>query len=221
MTKGQPLCAGVDGCRGGWVVATRSGVRVATSIIEVLRGAETAIAIDMPIGLPRDGRRSCEPLARRYLSPRGTTIFPTPSRSCLPATTYAAACALSREASGRAISQQAWRILPKIKEIDEAITASDIDRLVEAHPECSFTAMNSGHVLVSKHTAEGLRHRQQLVRDHFGVIPMRLPGAQFDDVLDAYAVLWTAERFSRGDHFEFGARGGEVDERGLPMRIVV
>ena len=48
------------------------------------------------------------------------------------------------------------------------------------------------------------------------VAPLR--GARFDDVLDAYAVLWTTERFARGEHVSFG--DGARDERGILMRIV-
>jgi hypothetical protein len=38
------------------------------------------------------------------------------------------------------------------------------------------------------------------------------------DVLDAYATLWTALRWARG---EAEVLGGEVDDCGVPMRIVV
>jgi hypothetical protein len=37
-------------------------------------------------------------------------------------------------------------------------------------------------------------------------------------VLDACAVLWSAERFARGDHVTLG--DGSVDALGLPMRIL-
>ena len=43
-------------------------------------------------------------------------------------------------------------------------------------------------------------------------------GAGVDDVLDAYALLWTAERHGRGEAMVFG--GDEIDRRGLVMRIV-
>jgi hypothetical protein len=39
-----------------------------------------------------------------------------------------------------------------------------------------------------------------------------------DDVLDAYAVLWSVERFLRNEHRVFG--DGSRDSRGIEMRIV-
>jgi predicted RNase H-like nuclease len=43
------------------------------------------------------------------------------------------------------------------------------------------------------------------------------PGARLDDVLDALAVAWSAQRWARGTA---EVLGDERDERGRPMRIV-
>ena len=80
--------------------------------------------------------------------------------------------------------------------------------------------MNGGRPLVSKHTAEGLAVRTALLEKVFGAIPSTPRGATRDDVLDAYAVLWTAERFAAGVHREFGSEVPQRDARGLLMRIV-
>ena len=73
--------------------------------------------------------------------------------------------------------------------------------------------------LPSKHTADGIERRRALLLPRFGpVVDARPRGAAADDVLDAYAVLWSAERFARGEHLTLG--DGSVDELGLPMRIV-
>jgi predicted RNase H-like nuclease len=180
----------------------------------------SVIGIDMPMGLPDGEARQCEPAARRLISPRGSTIFPTPSRACLDARDYADACAISRAATGKAISKQAWHILPKIRELDTALSVADHERVIEVHPECSFAAMNGGRVLPSKRTADGLAQRRALTTTHFGPTPSALAGARIDDILDAYAVLWTAERFARGLHLEIPDRR-QHDSRGIPMRIVV
>src|SRR5262245_13615610 len=103
-------CAGVDGCRSGWVVATRQGAWVAETFSEVVASNFIAIGVDMPIGLPRDEARVCEPIARRFISPRGSTIFPTPPRDCLDASSYIDACSIARALTGKAISKQAWNI---------------------------------------------------------------------------------------------------------------
>ena len=214
-------CAGVDGCRGGWVVATRGTVHVVSSIADVIAADYEVIAIDMPIGLPTTTARRSELEARRFLSPRGSTIFPTPPRRCLEAGDYRQACELSMSARGVKLSKQSWHIMPKIAEVDGALTAADNDRVIEAHPECSFVTMNRGVTLATKHCPAGLAIRSSLVTAAFGVVPVAVAPAALDDVLDAYAVLWTAERFANGTHAVFPALGEEFDERGLPMRIVM
>lgn len=199
---------------------TRNGLKVVRSIREIFDGDHEVITIDMPIGLPLVGPRQSEREARRYLSPRGSTIFPTPPRACLAATDYRQACEISHATRGVKLSKQSWHILPKIAELDRALDPADDHRVVEAHPECSFAAMNGDRPLPSKHTSIGLVERTNLIRQWLGVEPARVHGAGHDDVLDAYALLWTAERFQRGEHRTFPAGAIERDERGLAMRIV-
>ena len=89
---------------------------------------------------------------------------------------------------------------------------------MEIHPECSFRALASV-ALPSKHTPDGRDARQALLRPLFGdLVGARPPGAQAHDVLDAFAVLWSVERFCRGDHMEHG--DGTREACGLPMRII-
>ena len=107
---------------------------------------------------------------------------------------------------------------PKIAQIDALISPALEHRIIEVHPECSFREM-AGHALESKHSDGGLRQREALVVERFGAIPLAPQGARRDDLLDAYATLWTATRFARGEHYEFG--DGGRDDRGLLMRIVV
>ncbi len=175
----------------------------------------------MPMGLPNGELRRCEPEARRYLSPRGSTIFPTPARACLDAHSYLDACALSFDVSGKKISKQSWAIMPKIAEIDRVITANDSERIIEVHPECAFLTMNDGRRLPSKHTLEGLTIRAALIQREFGPVDTRARGAKADDVLDAYAALWSTRRFHLGTHMVMPAGEPQFDERGLPMRIIV
>ncbi|MEO6124053.1 MAG: DUF429 domain-containing protein [Ilumatobacteraceae bacterium] len=217
-------CAGVDGCNGGWVVATRAGVHIERAISTVIDHGYDAVAIDMPIGMPASTARQSETEARRYLSPRGSTVFPTPVRACLQATDYLDACAISLAERGVKLSKQSYAILPKIAEVDRALTPQHTSRVAEAHPECSFVVMNDERPLATKHSADGIAQRCALVRRHFGVeaSALRMHGlsATLDDVLDAYAMLWTAERFAAGIHQTLPSNGDEFDERGLPMRIV-
>ena len=111
--------------------------------------------------------------------------------------------------------------MAKIKEVDALISRDHEHRVAEMHPECSFVAMNSGETLASKHTSLGIEQRSRLVESHFGVTPIPLQFARIDDVLDAYAVLWSAERFAVGIHRTMPEHNEQRDARGLLMRIVV
>jgi predicted RNase H-like nuclease len=196
-----------------------------TSIAEVIDNFDV-IGIDMPIGLPIETSRHCDIEARRYLRPRGATVFATPPRACIDAGDYADACAMARIATGKAISIQTWNIVPKIREIDAAVTRDLEHRVAEIHPECSFlmmrqTMMNDTQPLDSKHIARGREQRVDLVRRFFALTPVALRGARLDDVLDAYAVLWSTERFARSTHQTMPVARTQRDARGIAMRIVV
>jgi predicted RNase H-like nuclease len=206
--------AGVDGCRGGWIVATVHGARVLTALTTAIG---STIGIDMPLGLPATHPRTSDREARRYLGARRSTIFPTPPRACLHATDYPAALAASRAAVGAGLSIQAFHLLPKMRELDALVTAAD-NPFVEVHPECSFLTMNDLEPLPPKKTTPGAVRRAELLEQVFGTLPSTPRGARLDDLHDAYAVLWSTDRYARGEHVTFG--DDELDERGLPMRVV-
>ena len=84
--------AGIDGCPGGWFVATRppgsSEVRcfLAPDIGGVINGLEgiDVIGVDMPVGIPDRDMRECDQLARKRLSPyRTSSVFSSPIRPVL------------------------------------------------------------------------------------------------------------------------------------------
>lgn len=215
------MIAGVDGCRDGWVVASddEAGVRVVveTSLAPVLQRFQV-IGVDMPIGLPATWDRAADRLARQFLSPRSSTVFPTPPRQLLDARSYAEANARSKEFFGKGLTKQSYNLFAKLRELDALITASDVERVVEVHPECALRAIN-GSALPSKHNASGRALRRDVLRPIFGdVVDTRLTGAATDDVLDALAVLWSVRRYVAGEHIVFG--DGAHDERGLVMQII-
>jgi predicted RNase H-like nuclease len=206
---------GIDGCRAGWVVASRHGATVVTS----LNFEQTSLAgIDMPIGLPASTPRACDTEARRFLGRRSSTVFSAPARSCLGATAHSDASERNRIALGQGLSIQSFHLLPKIAEIDALIDPADEHRIVEIHPECAFARMNHDTPLAPKRTVKGVDQRRALLRTAGFDLPGVPRGAAVDDLLDAYAVLWSAERFDRGEHVTF--TDGTRDARGLLMRIV-
>src|SRR5262249_11732766 len=135
---------GVDGCGEGWVFVLEAGDSLDVGVVSHLEllleqlSKNAVVAVDVPIGLTECGPRECDIEARRVLgSRRASSVFPAPVRACLSAATYAQACEAHRRADGRAMSQQAFGILNKIREVNE-ILIRDLglqDRVREVHPE--------------------------------------------------------------------------------------
>lgn len=214
------VVGGADGCRAGWVVATRHDLHVVPRLHLDLFDV---LGVDMPVGLPIDTRRACDVEARRALGLRGSSIFPAPPRACLGAATHAEAVQLARAAFGAGISVQAFHLLPKIAEVDALVDPSALDRIVEISPELAFATMHrlrtgDARPLPRKVEPAGAAARQRLLDDEGIEVRPTPRGARLDDVLDAYAVLWSAERFARGEAIVLG--DGSRDARGIPMRIV-
>ncbi len=210
------LVAGADGCRAGWVRLARR-LEAAEVVLEVFPDARTLIlarpqpsvlALDAPIGLPGAGPRDCDRLARRLLgAPRSSSVFAAPIRPALSARSQDEASERTQRIDGRRVAAQAWNLYPRIREIDALLRAQPglRERVREAHPEVCFWAWNAGRPMqFGKKTPEGRDERRALVDAHFGVgaasraLERRPAGVAIDDVLDAFAALWTAERVARG-----------------------
>jgi predicted RNase H-like nuclease/protein-L-isoaspartate O-methyltransferase len=230
--------AGIDGCRGGWlclVLELGSGrlePRILPQIAKVLdlQPRPMLVAVDVPIGLPDAGLRECDREARRRLSaPRSSSVFPTPVRPILEASSYLTACELGQRVDGRKLSRQTWGILPKIREVDAFLRADPARQtwVREVHPEVSFWAWNAKTPMAhQKKSADGRAEREALIRSKFGdalaVAQSKLPRGQYaaDDLLDAFAALWTAERIRAGEATTIPSVP-PLDAKGLRMEIVV
>lgn len=162
--------AGVDGCKGGWIVVRADpgqtpAVRIYTAFAALVADlpSDAIVAVDMPIGLPdvtHRGARGPEGMARPLLKQRQSSVFSIPSRSAVHAETapfttldewYAAhrrASEVARRTSNppRGISIQAFGIFPKIREIDALLIAQPQlrSRICESHPEVAFCRLNDG-----------------------------------------------------------------------------
>lgn len=233
---------GVDGCPGGWLAFAWDGeltYRVHTSFRTLLASCAAAacIGIDVPIGLD-DRPRACDVEARRILGPgRASSVFRPPSRAALGTASaladathvpdYRTACELNRQACGVDLSRQAYGILPKIAEVDAAMTPDLQCRVIEVHPEVAFWALAQRAMRANKKTVEGFAERRAALAAALAdtAIPTRsearrlAPPAGPDDVLDAIAVAWTAHRFAEG-LAETMPKEPPLDARGLLMRIV-
>ena len=207
---------GVDGCKGGWVVV---GHGVATkyasfAALLALLPSDAVIAIDIPIGLAdtyETGGRSCDRAARAILR---TAVFPAPVRGALGVRTLEEA-----NERGWPATKQSLGILPKIEDGDATIMPHLQARVFEVHPELAFWAMNQEQWLAnSKHDVFGRKQRVELLKSNGVVVPARPPGVAEDDLLDACAARWTAQRIL-ADVAVTLPDVPPIDSRGLRMEI--
>jgi predicted RNase H-like nuclease len=231
------LAAGVDGCRAGWVCVTRKlGSReIAGACFEAAgalfarRPSPDVIGIDIPIGLTDCGSRDCDLEARRFLGqPRASSVFPAPIRPVLAVHCWEEACEIRSRVEGKRMSKQAWGIVGKIREVDGELGARARlrGRVREVHPEVSFKAWSGAAMRFKKTSRRGREERRRLVDQYFGSAAYEAVRNQFrvkdvgnEDILDAFAALWSAERILRGASRSLPDRP-PTDRCGLRMEIV-
>jgi predicted RNase H-like nuclease len=201
------VAVGVDAYRNGWVAIVLRGHAFhccgAYSGFHALLEDQldaAVIAVDIPIGLPLSGRRQADVLARAFIGSRRSSVFTTAPRSVLEAPTYQDALATARGLGIAGLSKQSYGLAHRIFEVDTG--ASIDDRIVEVHPEVSFRAMAGKPLEFSKKTWNGTSVRRRFLAEngivlpddvgHAGVVPV-------DDVLDAAAAAWTADRVAGGN----------------------
>jgi len=200
------------------------------------------IAVDVPIGLPmRAGLRDCDRQARTRLGRRWMCVFPAPDRELFGLSFEAAREVVLGRRTHEAVNehpimtQQTIAILPKIEEVDR-VMRTDLSRqdwIVEVHPEvCFVTVANElsdplmATGLPRKQRAAGRLARMELLHRVFPDVAEQAVAAPWlqlevgpDDILDAYAALWTARRYA--SHPDRVARlGGSLDDYGLLQRMV-
>ena len=208
------LLAGVVPCRGGWLVAGGKLVGtglfpeppfVTKKLVDVIDAvpAYTVIALASPIGLPDKptarGRR-CEHEARKILGwPRLGAIVSAPALPvALKAKKYDDAVALN----GGRLSRISWGQIKHIREVRDVVQSHIQRNVYEVHPELSLHQLNGDESLTySKRTKEGLKEREEILvakmQNLAGRVEADPPrGSTRANVLDAFAVLWTARRIA-------------------------
>jgi predicted RNase H-like nuclease len=213
----MPLVAGVDGCPRGWICVvrdTQTGEVASTlfrtgSALVSRQPRPKVIAIDIPIGLTQAGQRACDQRARELLGgTRQRSVFPSPIRPALHAANRNAASRITLMADGRGVGAQSWAIYHKVREWDD-ILSSDATlqrRVREVHPELCFWAWNGGVAMCHrKKSGEGRAERRRLIDARYGAGVADEVRDQYlveevghDDINDAFAALWTAERILAG-----------------------
>ena len=191
---------GVDGYPRGWVAVSLVDGRfqrasvfpdIASVAAEFLDAA--CIGVDIPIG---PGPREADRLARVFVGPRRSSVFPAPEPVARAALNYG-------EAGGR-ISRQAFGLVPKILEVERA--AAGDPRIVEVHPEVCFAGLKGAHLEGAKTTWNGFMERRRLLAGAGIEIPEELDeaGLPLIDVLDACVAAWSALRWVRGEAESLG-----------------
>jgi predicted RNase H-like nuclease len=223
---------GLDGCPSGWVaVALDDGevhdVRVVGSIADALElHRPAAVCIDMPVGLV-DAPRDTDAAARALLPGRASSVFSTAARAVVTGwssgelTTHAQATARNVEVLGAGLSQQAWRLVPKMAEVEGLIAAGV--SLIEVHPELAFATV-AGGPLPRKRSWPGLRLREELLGELGIHLPARFPGdtaAAPDDVVDAAICAWVADGLAGAGTVRTVPERTEQTAYGRPIVITV
>lgn len=237
---------GVDGCPEGWFAVRLEGndwqVAVYPNIAELWANERECelILIDIPIGLPNNEqpRRNCDGEARRLLGrPRSSSVFSPPGRAALYAGMYQEASEANREEIGVGLSRQTWAILPKIREVDEFLTANTPARCIvrECHPELCFWGLSGlafgerKAVAQSKKTDQGREDRRAILRAidpiadcifNYAREQYRRSAVADDDIIDAIAAAFTARRGPGGLATLPSLPERQVDAHGLKMEMV-
>jgi predicted RNase H-like nuclease len=196
------LLAGVEPCRGGWLVvsAKLQGVslfaeppHVFSRFADVLETTPPYefVALHCPIGLPSEhaqGGRQCDREARRLLgSHRGAAIVSPPSQPNLERDDPAGLSAVGRAT------------LPYIREVHGSVASYHQRVVFEVHPELCFYQLNGERPLLHpKSTEEGRLERLTVLQKRMPGLDRALNnkprGVSDSQLLDACADLWTARR---------------------------
>jgi len=208
---------------------------VASSFADVLTkttpdqvGGCKLVCVDIPIGLSdADLPRQCDVQARKILGPgRASSIFPPPIRPCLSAKDPQTASEICFKHSGKKLNRQSFFIMPKIREVDQAMTPQIQHRVREIHPELAFWALNGKKpVQHKKRQLAGRNERMRLLSPIFCGLEKFVAEARKpkqvapDDILDALAAAWTASQIVLGKA-ETLPKNPELDSKGLRMEIL-
>lgn len=228
------MIAGVDGCRSGWVAVVEDGtgtqrIEVFGRFAQLLESDIRLIVIDVPIGIMTSEPRVVDRAARGFLRNRACCVFSAPYRAMLSARSHAEACSIRESIDGKRCSRQAFEITAKIAEVDALMTRELQARVREGHPEVTFATMQGSVPMPErKKSTAGRTARLAALEAHFPDIHQRAgarrpAGVGADDVLDAYAMLWTARRLAAGSSVRLPGpmiSSDQRDNKGLSAEMI-
>ncbi|HEV2071155.1 MAG TPA: DUF429 domain-containing protein [Acidimicrobiales bacterium] len=202
------LVVGADGCKRGWIaVALRDMGPEAHYLptieaLQVLASEADAVTIDIPIGLPTGGPREADLLARKFVGARRNSVFLTPVRDAIEARTHARATQAAAGLTGTGISQQAYALGRKMREVERWLPWSPCP-VHEVHPEVPFAVLLGAPARASKKSWAGMVERRDALEaagislDGIGADSVAAVRASVDDIRDAAVAAWSAARIAR------------------------
>ncbi|MDC3132573.1 DUF429 domain-containing protein [Opitutae bacterium] len=205
--EGKGNWIGIDGCRGGWIIAwlkddQHAEIFEVESLQPFLGKAPKKAVILIDMILYKDNEiapRSFDQLAKSQLEKWHSRVFPAPPKEALKAENYFDACSVSFAYSGKKISKQCYNLFPKIREANHPSIPAK--QLIEYHPEIAFKQLNQNTVIeASKKTELGRVLRKKTIANYLIDEPLKLHRInkkrklwQPDDVLDALALAIVAK----------------------------
>jgi len=224
------MFAGVDACKSGWVAVTLgngtdTNQEESFEEIHELIDDDGVVFVDIPIGLPEEGRRACDEKSKYLLGCRGSSVFYVPTKEIVENfDEYDIANKESKARTGNGISTQAWSIVPKIREVNDFVSNSyEGAEVYETHPEVCFYGLDGRPMAYRKNDERGREMRKSVLRvyeEELGFVvddivsdATDFVGVSTDDTLDALVAAVTAYR---GNVIGYDIHGGEGEP---PMEI--
>ncbi len=164
---------GADACPIGWIVTVVENEAVYTDTYKQFSELYAAhreadqILVDIPIGLPTTTRRDCDVEAKSLLGCRGNSVFYPPSESAIEYENYDEASEAHEDSLKNGLSQQAFHIGDKIREVDRVVEDAYNGLVRESHPELCFAGLNEQPIAYSKSSDPGRGLRFKLLSQEF------------------------------------------------------
>jgi predicted RNase H-like nuclease len=228
---------GVDACKKGWFAVSivpndAWEIGIFDSIGDLWNACQhnALILIDIPIGLPDNGKRKCDVEARKILKRRAASVFPVPCRQAVHAHTYRKACRINKKILGVKLSVQTWNISGKIREVDDLLCKNGKARrcVRESHPEICFWALAGERPMthykkLDRGSAERLKILKRINPETEKIVNSAMKkflrkDLARDDILDAIVLAVSAA--SPNDALVTIPKNPPTDSMGLPMEIV-
>lgn len=224
---------GIDGCKGGWIVADIMHGKLEVSKFNSLEEIVSEIpfdtcVIDMVIGL--QGKAADirpDSFARHELKGRASTIFPAPCREAVYGETKEQRIESNVKILGKKFTSQTDAIIPKIREVDEFLQRNEKlkNTIEESHPEVCFARLNGSVLMSSKHTEEGIQDRSRILQKYIDGVSFEEMKAlssrikcNMDDITDAVCLAIVANIKSLGKT-ETIPEHPMMDETGVLMQM--